>query len=239
MYGSPSGQFPDRDAETSGLLQALVGDGRPLLFLTPLALLLSGLFAIYLSITGQLLPHDVAYLGMTRKDFCAPNACLCRVAHFMAHDRVAFGGALIAVASPYFWLAAFPLRQGEAWAWWLFALSGTVGFGSFLTFLGYGYLDVWHGVATLALLPTFVLGLAVTWRRLPKPASWRSLLRPAEPLAWGTTGGRGRILLLATAACLFLGGLIVMVVGMTVVFVPQDLEYMQVTRQQLDAVTRG
>jgi hypothetical protein len=36
-----------------------------------------------------------------------------------------------------------------------------LGFASFLAYRSFGYLDVWHGVATLALLPTFVVGL---WR---------------------------------------------------------------------------
>jgi hypothetical protein len=38
-------------------------------------------------------------------------------------------------------------------------VSATLGFASFLAYLGYGYLDAWHGAATLLLLPTFVVGL--------------------------------------------------------------------------------
>ena len=38
-------------------------------------------------------------------------------------------------------------------------ISGSVGFASFLAYLGYGYLDSWHGAATLVLLPTFGLGM--------------------------------------------------------------------------------
>jgi hypothetical protein len=34
-----------------------------------------------------------------------------------------------------------------------------VGFLTFLAYLGYGYLDTWHGVATLFLLPVFGVGL--------------------------------------------------------------------------------
>src|SRR5260370_34938666 len=39
--------------------------------------------------------------------------------------------------------------------------SGGFGFGSFLAYLGYGYLDTWHGLATLLLLPVYVAGI---WR---------------------------------------------------------------------------
>lgn len=47
--------------------------------------------------------------------------------------------------------------------------------GSFLACLGYGYLDTWHGAATLVLLPCFVLGLVRPRSLLRKPASLRSL----------------------------------------------------------------
>jgi hypothetical protein len=112
---------------------------------------------------------------MTAHDLCAIADC--RVVRFMFHDRVAFGGTLIAIATLYLWLAAFPLRQGSSWAWWAFLISGALGFGSFLAYLGYGYLDSWHGAATLALLPTFATGLLVS-RPLARAAS-RGWLRSA------------------------------------------------------------
>jgi len=121
------------------------------------SLLWSGAFALFLGMTRQFLPHDVQFLGMTAEQLCAVQGC--RIVHFMIHDRVSFGGALVAIGLLYLWLVAVPLRGGEAWAWWLLLVSGLEGFGSFLAYLGYGYLDTWHGIATLALLPCFVLGL--------------------------------------------------------------------------------
>src|SRR5262245_65831263 len=114
---------------------------------------------------------------MTAEQLCKLHAC--KIVHFMFHDRVAFGGAIIAVGVLYLWMAEFPLRRGEAWAWWLFVVSGAVGFTSFLSYLGYGYLDTWHGVATLTLLPLYGLGLVRTRRLLAEPRSFRSLLRPS------------------------------------------------------------
>ena len=142
-----------------GLLEGLIDDGRPLLSLTAVALLLSGAFAIFLALRREFLPHDIAYLGMNANELCALADC--RVVRFMFHDRVAFGGALIAIAVLYLWLTAFPLHAGARWAWRALAVSGALGFASFLTYLGYGYLDTWHGIATAALLPLFMLGL---WR---------------------------------------------------------------------------
>ena len=141
-----------------GLLEALIGDGRPLLTFMGLLLALCGGFALFQSATGHFLPHDVQFLGMDARQLCAIQQC--RIVHFMFHDRVAFGGVLIALGVLYAWLAEFPLRDGEAWAWWAFVVSGACGFASFLTYVGYGYLDTWHGAATLLLLPCFAVGLA-------------------------------------------------------------------------------
>jgi hypothetical protein len=149
---------------------------------------------------------------------------------------VAFGGTLIGIGTLYLWLVAFPLSQGEAWAWWLLALSGALGFGSFLLYLGYGYLDTWHGIATLALLPCFVLGLVKCYGLLKKPKSISSLARPSERILWRESAGIGRFLMLATAACLTIGGIIIMVVGATTVFVPQDLQFMGLSSAQLQSI---
>lgn len=220
--------------DDQGFFEALIGDGRPLLTVTGLSLVLVGGFAVFLAATGQFLPHDAEFLGMTAGELCAVHGC--RIVHFMVHDRVSFGGALIAVGLLYMWLAEFPLRRGEAWAWWLFVVSGVAGFGSFLAYLGYGYLDTWHGVATLFLLPLFVGGLAVSFRRLPEPRGIGSLLRPSVKASWHTRPGMGRLCLLATAAGMIAGGLTIMIVGMTSVFVPQDLTFMQVTASELEAL---
>jgi hypothetical protein len=193
--------------------------GRVLLAFTGWVLIASGLFAISLAFTTTLLPHDVAYLGFTVDQLCGHYNC--RIVSFMAHDRVAFGGSIVAIGILYHWLATRPLRRGEPWAWWAFAASGAFGFGSFLTYLGYGYLDTWHGWATIALLPFFTTGLglaappelALRSLRIRLPVSPRRLLM-------------GAVLLAFTAGGMMLAGLTIMIVGMTRVFVSQDLEFM-------------
>ena len=94
------------------LFSVLVEDGRPLLSLTGIALLLSGAFAVFLAVRREFLPHDIAFLGMSADELC--RFADCRVVRFMFHDRVAFGGTLIAVAILYLWLAAVPLRLPSA-----------------------------------------------------------------------------------------------------------------------------
>ena len=156
-----------------GVLEAILGDGRFLLSLTGMALLISGGFAIAQSISGQLLPHDLHALGMSAAELKQQTSA--NLVRFMFHDRVAFGGTLIAIGIAYWWLAEFPLREGAAWAWWTYAISGVCGFLSFLVYLGYGYLDTWHGVATVFLLPVFVFGLWRGKRLVPGPLAVSSI----------------------------------------------------------------
>ncbi len=227
--------------ESRGFVEAIIADGRPLIILTGLCLALSGAFALFQSATGHFLPHDTEYLQMAPQDLCSINEC--RIVHFMFHDRVSFGGALIAIATLYVWLAEFPLQEGEAWAWWTLTASGVVGFGSFLTYLGYGYLDTWHGAATLALLPCFVGGLwksrrLVVAKTLSRPNSVASAKAffPRGGLELRSRAGVGRICLLMASVGMIGAGFTIQTIGMTRVFVPTDLAFMGLDRAQLDLI---
>jgi hypothetical protein len=204
------------------------------LALCGVGLIAAGLIACVIAFTVQLLPHDVRFLGMTAPELCGLRGC--RIVHFMVHDRISFGGSLIATGTVYLWLASRPLARGEAWAFWALLGSGMVGFASFLSYLGFGYLDVWHERATLLLFVFFVLGLVTSFRRLREPRGPASLLRAAMPLTLRGRAGLGRGLLLFTAAGMILGGLTITILGVTRVFVPQDLEYMRVEVGDLYAI---
>jgi hypothetical protein len=216
--------------EGRGFLRELVGDGRPAFSLTAVALFLSGALAIFLAIRREFLPQDIAYLGMSAESLC--GVADCRIVRFMFHDRVSFGGTLIAVAILYLWLALFPLRAGLAWAWWAFLVSGALGFGSFLAYLGYGYLDTWHGVATIALIPVFLIGLVAS--RPLASAGANGWLRTEEGLAAPRLARLGRRGLLATGAGLTGAGMVILWLGATEVFVKEDLGFLGLTREALD-----
>lgn len=229
------------ESDRSGLFEALVGDGRPLLSLTGLCLALSGAFALFQSATGQFLPHDTAFLQMSAQELCNINEC--RVVHFMFHDRVSFGGTLLAIGMMYLWYAEFPLQAGEAWAWWSLLASGVAGFGSFLAYLGYGYLDTWHGVATLALLPCFISGMWLSRKPVLTPrhdessdSTWRSVLRRFRCTAWGSRAGIGEACLLLSAIGMIGAGFTILCIGMTRVFVQTDLVFMGLSHAQLDQI---
>lgn len=198
-----------------------------MLILSGLVLVGCGAFAIVQAASGHLLPHDAIYLGMTAAELCALQAC--RILHFMIHDRISFGGVLIGIGVLYIWLAAVPLRRREAWAWWALSISAGAGLVSFLEYLGYGYLDTWHGAATLALLPLFVGGLIRT-------RGLRCEVVEPMPFDLQSGAGRGRALLLLSSVGITGAGLTIAIVGMTSVFVPQDLEFIGMTRAAIGAI---
>lgn len=227
--------------DSRGFFEELIDDGRPLITLSGLCLGLCGAFAVFQSATGHFLPHDTAFLQMLPEDLCKINEC--RIVHFMFHDRVSFGGSLIAIAVVYLWLAAFPLKAGEPWAWWILLVSGVSGFGSFLTYLGYGYLDNWHAVATVALLPCLFGGLWLSRRcvfanaaSIGVDTSWRTLFHGRAEMRWRSCAGAGRVCLLLAAVGMIGAGFTIQGIGVTEVFVPTDLTYMGMTRTQLDAI---
>jgi hypothetical protein len=196
-------------------------------------LLFAGAFALFLAAAGEFLPHDIDYLGMSADDL--RQVAGGRVVEFMVHDRAAFGGTLLGLGVLYVWLTVFPLAAGEQWAWWAWLVSGTVGFLTFLGYLDYGYLDTWHGVATLALLVPYVAGMWRT-RRLVGPLDWRSLGRHGGWLARRDRFALGRALLVLGAVATASGGLAVLRVGLGDTFVPEDLEFMGRSSGQLAAL---
>jgi hypothetical protein len=217
-----------------GLVGTFVGDGRPLLFAVAAALVFAGGFLIFLAATGELLPQDVHYLGLTADDLCAHLEC--RIVDFMVHDRAAFGGTLVGIGILYAWLTAFPLRRGETWAWWTWVASGSVGFLSFLSYLGYGYLDTWHGIGTALLLPVFGVGLARAHRLLVLGGSPRSLLVPGPWLGARDRYTLGRSLLVLGAGATTVGGLMILRVGVGDTFVPEDLEFIGLAADELRGI---
>ena len=216
-----------------GLMAPVLGDGRPLLLALAGGLLLAGGFALFLAASGEFLPHDIRYLGMSADDLC--DVASCRIVDFMIHDRAAFGGTLVGLGVVYLWLTLFPLAAGEQWAWWVWLVSGTVGFLSFLSYLGYGYLDTWHGLATLILLPLYVVGMARS-RQLVGPLDIRCLGRPGGWLARRDRFAGGRAVLLLGAVATAAGGLVILRVGLGDTFVPEDLEFMGLSAPELRAL---
>jgi dihydroorotate dehydrogenase len=232
----PSARLPEAQPRPApSELRSLHIWGCRLVAFTGLVLAASGITALVLASTVTFFPYDFQFLGMTAEELCLRNAC--KIVHFMKHDRVSFGGAILAIGIVYVWLAQRPLRRGEPWAFWILLASGLSGFASFLLYLGYGYLDVWHGWATLALSPFYLAGMALAFAGLTRPRSIRQLFRVGAPAYAWSPSGMGRTCLTFAAAGMIGGGLLIMIVGVTRVFVDTDLAYMGITVAELDAIS--
>lgn len=178
-----------------------------------------GVLAWCVAATTTLLPYDEEFVGLTRAQIAAADP---RILAFMTHDRITLAGVLIAVGLMYVVLAQRALRYGERWAWDAVALSAAIGFASFLLFLGFRYFDVLHFIVTLLILPFFLLLLTSRPRRGAAPTRVRSF---------------GELVFVSLGAGLVLAGLTISALGVTDVFVPSDLDFLGLSRAQLDGLS--
>jgi hypothetical protein len=188
-------------------------------------MLVGGIVAWLVAATRVVLPYDEAFVGLSRAELQAVNG---RLLAFLAHDRVTLSGTMIAIGVLYAGLGLYPLRAGERWARQTLTISASVGFASFFLFLGFGYFDPLHALVTVLLLPFFVLGLLgprVHPRHPPTPPTHK------PKRSWG------QFLFVAVGVGLVLGGISLAAIGVTTVFVPEDLAFMGTSRAALDAAS--
>lgn len=190
-------------------------------------LALSGALAGAVGLTAVVLPYDEAFVGLTRGQLSQVNPQLLA---FLTHDRVTFAGTVLSIGVMYVGLALGPLRRGDAWAWDALWASAGVGFASFFLFLGYGYFDPLHAAVAGALLLLFALGL----RGRPRAEGTGQVPDLDNDAAW-RSGLAGQLLFVATGTGLILAGLTISFVGVTSVFVPQDLAFLRATAAALHA----
>lgn len=126
-----------------------------------------------------------------------------RLLQFMSHDRITLAGTMISIGVQYYMLGKYGLRRELHWAKTALLTSGIVGFSSFFLYLGYGYFDPLHALAAALLLPAFILAM------------------------------RGQFAFVALGFALASGGIVISLVGVTNVFVPQDLAYLCTTPDAL------
>jgi dihydroorotate dehydrogenase len=208
---------PTRPAEMTWFWTALMGVG----------MLIGSVLALVIAATRVVLPYDEAFLGMSRDELTRVNP---RLLAFMAHDRVSLAGTMVAVGVLYVGLSLGGIRRGLHWAMVAVFASAFVGFASFFLFLGFGYLDTLHAFVTACLLQLLLIGVHA---RL-------GVYVPDVPPAVRTDRARrlaqwGQLLLVLQAVAVLVTGLVISTVGVTGVFVPEDLEFMRTTTEQLTA----
>jgi dihydroorotate dehydrogenase len=195
------------------------------LFLLGLGMMISGTLAWLIALSRVVLPYDEAFVGMTRAQLVALNP---RLLAFMAHDRVTLAGTMISIGVLYAQLAIHGVRTRAHWARRAIAVSATVGFLSFFLFLGFGYFDPLHALAALLLLPLFLLGLRAQADAPPAiPALDLDNDRAWQLAQWG------QLCMVALGIGLAVAGLTIALVGITQIFVPEDLGFLRTTTATL------
>ena len=190
-------------------------------------MLIGGLLAFVIAATKVVLPYDESFLGMTRDALPSINP---RLLDFMAHDRISLAGVMIAVGVLYVGLSVFGIRSGLHWAKQTVLISAFTGFLTFFLFLGFGYLDPFHAFVTLALLQLMLLGVHA------RLGTYTPGVRPDTRgnLAWRLSLW-GQLLLVIHGFALLGAGAVISVIGVTHVFVHEDLEFMRTTAGALAA----
>jgi dihydroorotate dehydrogenase len=220
-HGAGREEEEGEPAERSWFWSALMGAG----------MLVGSLMALLIASTRVVLPYDEQFAGLSRVQLHAIND---RLLAFMAHDRVTLAGTMITIGLLYTSLSVFGIRRGMHWARVTVLFSAFLGFASFFLFLGFGYFDPFHAFVTAILFQFFLLGLHC---RMGEP---HAVVPPSLRDDWRWQLSQwGQLALISEAAGFIVAGLTVCVVGVTQVFVVEDLEFMQTTRQALvDAGSR-
>lgn len=184
-----------------------------------LSMLFGGILALVIATTRVVMPYDEAMSGLTRQRLAEINS---RLLSFMTHDRVSLAGTMLAVGVLYTALAYSGLRRGLHWAYLSVVASALSGFASFFTFLGFGYFDPFHAFVTAVLFQFLVLTVHahLPARQAIKPPDLHNDWRWRANL-WG------QLLFVVHGAVLIVAGLVISTIGMTSVFVPEDLEFME------------
>lgn len=194
-------------------------------FLMGLGMLVGGVLAMGIAMTRIVMPYDESLVGMLRGELMQINE---RLLPFMQHDRVTLAGTMLAIGVLYTSLALFGIRRGAHWAYIAVVISATTGFFSFFTFLGFGYFDPFHAFVSAVLLQFLLLTTI-----LPQPKHRHIDLPELHNDTRWRRHQWGQLAFVVHGVVLIFAGVVISVIGMTSVFVPEDLEFLQCSQRVL------
>ncbi|MEZ6147188.1 MAG: hypothetical protein R3B91_17560 [Planctomycetaceae bacterium] len=189
------------------------------------SMLIGGAMAMTIAVTRVVMPYDEQFVGMTRSELVTLNE---RLLSFMTHDRVTLAGTMLSLGTLYSVLSWWGIRRGWHWAYIAVIASSFVGFLTFFAFLGFGYFDPLHAFVTAILFQFLLLGIH---SEKPIPA-YQDVPNLSNHSAWRRSQW-GQLLWIVHGAILIVAGGVICTYGMTSVFVPEDLEFMQTTAEAL------
>ncbi len=189
-----------------------------------LGMVVGGLGAAAVALGPVLLPYDQVYLGLSPRTLASING---RLIHFLQHDRITLAGTMVAIGILYAALSWWGIRLGRTWARDALFASGMVGFPTLFYFFAFGYVEPIHVALAIVLFPLFVIAV---WRR-PNGGDLSLDVDEAD-FVWRRALA-GQLLMVLVGFGLVVGGLLISYVGLTAVFVPSDLSFMNTSAQAL------
>lgn len=178
-----------------------------------------GVLTLALAFGRVLLPYDEQFLGFTAEVLRRNSP---KLHAFMAHDRGTLAGTMLGLGWLYAVLAWRGIRHGVDGAKTALAVSALTGFASFFSFLGFGYFDTLHAfVAAVLFQLTVQLMVGLPGGAAPEVAGGCDDEDPSWRRAqWG------QLCWVAHAAGLIVAGFVILTIGMTRVFVGEDLAFL-------------
>lgn len=218
-----SRRFPSLK-RTGGVLR----EAWPWALMLGISLLVGGLMALVIAATRVVMPYDEAMSGLTRARIAGIGP---RLLPFMTHDRVTLAGAMLGVGLLFSGLAWWGVRAGHHWTRLAVTLPASLGFLSFFSFLGFGYFDPLHAFVSGILFQFLVQTLVgrsgpLRMDGCPDRTNDAAWLRAQ----WGQLG------FVIHGAALLVGGIVITLIGMTTVFVPEDLVFLELCAADLNAI---
>ncbi|MES1168175.1 MAG: dihydroorotate dehydrogenase, partial [Oleiharenicola lentus] len=171
-----------------------------------------------------LLPYDEHYLGLTAETLRRTSP---RMFAFMAHDRGTLAGTMLGLGWLYVALAWQGVRRGRHGARTVVIASALAGFASFFAFFGFGYFDTLHAFVAAVLFQLTVQIMIGEEGGEPAPLH----VIDDEDSAWRSAQW-GQLLWVVHASGLLIAGAVILGIGVTSVFVSEDLKFLCMTEAQ-------
>ncbi len=192
------------------------------------ALAAGGALTLGLALTRVLLPYDEHYLDLTA-DTLRRNSP--RLFAFMAHDRGTLAGTMLGLGALYLMLGWHGIRRSVHGAKTAVLASALTGFSSFFAFFGFGYFDTLHAFVAAVLMQ---LTVQIMVSR-PGGAPAQEHVVDDENAIWRYAQW-GQLFWIIHATGLLIAGSVILGIGMTSVFVTEDLDYLCLTGTQAQAL---
>ncbi|MGJ0119863.1 hypothetical protein ACQ7HM_11720 [Williamsia sp. MIQD14] len=192
--------------------------------LVGVGLIVGGVGAAIITIGPVLLGYDRDYLGLSVSGL---NGVDTHLVGFLQHDRITMAGNMVGLGTLYCGLALGGLRRGRRWARTALAVSAVVAFGTWFYFLATGFVEPLHTLVVAVLTPPLIVAV---WRAPVVPVSPRVSDGPARERAAALWG---QLMMIGVGGGLAVAGTVISTVGLTAVFVPTDLGYLETSADAL------